>query len=530
MSTARDAASKVATAVALSVVALLAWAGTALAQDDYELLWHRYLPDPIYTTTGLSEPGKTVLAGNYLNPPRQAEAIPVFGDGTPDWVAPGTEFYVDASRQAGVYAGLDCASGDSTVTVMEWWSDSPTPLWTYPIHPCRPLDANGWSSGKGVQVSDDGSTIAVVVNMYTAKALAARLLVFDPGSGVPAVEYDLPGANAASAVAITSNGAFIAVYAWPNIYVYDRYAEALRWSGSCGAGNDALAISGDGRYLSWGWSTVYLREWNGSTYQQIWTRTKSGYYASECALSIDGSRLAIGWYEYPSFAHTTIETFELPSMSLAWSYDYLPPTGSDGGARTTDVPSEMVWSTDGEMLAIASWGGNFPEIHVFEREAARPIAVHDTPGTMFDIDIAAAGGGEWWVAACGKHVHAGTSGRGADLYALRIRNWAGVGEDEGVAETAEPVGARLAGSWPNPTRGQSHIAFELAQEGPVRLGIYDAGGRLVRVLLDRAAGAGRTEVRWDGRDAGGVPVASGVYLARLEAGSVVGHRKIAVLR
>jgi hypothetical protein len=186
----------------------------------------------------------------------------------------------------------------------------------------------------------------------------------------------------------------------------------------------------------------------------------------------------------------------------------------------------MVWSTDGEVLAIASWGGNFPEIHVFERGAATPIAIHDTPGTMFDIDVVAAGAGEWWVAACGKHVHAGTSGRGADLYALRIRNWAYAPE----SEAAEPIGVRLARPWPNPTHDQAHIAFELAQPGHARLAIYDAGGRLVRVLHDAAARAGRTEVSWDGRDAAGNSAASGVYLARLEAVGAVDHRKIAVLR
>jgi hypothetical protein len=528
MSTARSRTPKVSAVLALSVAGLFMWVAPAPAQDDYELLWHRYLLDPIYTTVGVSEPGKTVLAGNYLNPPRQAEAIPVFSDGTPDWVFPGTEFYVDAARQAEVFAGLNCVSGDSTVTAMEWASGSSTPLWTYRVSPCRPLDANGWSAGKGVQVSDDGSTIAVVVNMFVAKALQARLLVFDAGSGNPVVEYDLPGANAASASAITPDGSYIAVYAWPNIYVYDTDANALRWSGSCGAGNDALAISGDGRYLSWGWSTVYLREWTGSTYSQVWTRTKSGYYASECALSIDGSRLAIGWYEYPSFAHTTIEVFELPSMSLAWSYDYLPPPGSDGGggSRATDVPSEMVWSPDGEVLAIASWGGNFPEIHAFAREASRPLAIFDTPGTMFDIDVVTGGAGEWWLAACGKHVHAGTSGRGADLYALRIRDWAAVADEE----IAGSVATRLGEARPNPARGGTRLAFDLAQPGHARLAVYDAAGRLVRVLVDGEADAERTEVWWDGKDAGGVPVASGVYMARLEAGDVVGHRKIAVLR
>ena len=36
--------------------------------------------------------------------------------------------------------------------------------------------------------------------------------------------------------------------------LYDREAAALRWSGPLGAGHDALAISGDGRDLAWGWT------------------------------------------------------------------------------------------------------------------------------------------------------------------------------------------------------------------------------------------------------------------------------------
>jgi len=216
MSARRYGSPKVSLISLLSVCAVLGWTSVAPAQSDaFELLWHRSIPDPIYTTTGITEPGKIVIAGDYLNPPKEAEAIPIFSDGTPDWVSPGNEFYVDASRQAEVLAGLDATPGDSSITAMEWGTGSATPLWAYRMHPCRPLDANGWSSGKGVEVSDDGSTIAMVVNMYVTGGLQARLSVFDSGSGAPVAELDLPGATAASAVAITPNGAFVAVYAWP---------------------------------------------------------------------------------------------------------------------------------------------------------------------------------------------------------------------------------------------------------------------------------------------------------------------------
>ena len=71
------------------------------------ILWHRHFEDPIYTSTGISRTTGLVLAGTFLNPPRQAEATPLSSDGTPDWTSPGNEFYVDASRNDSVLAAVD---------------------------------------------------------------------------------------------------------------------------------------------------------------------------------------------------------------------------------------------------------------------------------------------------------------------------------------------------------------------------------------------------------------------------------------
>ena len=49
--------------------------------------------------------------------------------------------------------------------------------------------------------------------------------------------------------------------------------------------------------------------------------------------------------------------------------------------------------------------------------------------------------------------------------------------------------------------------------------MYDSGGRLVRVLVDGHWTAGEHAVAWDGRDAGGREVASGVYFFELRGTS-----------
>jgi len=43
-------------------------------------------------------------------------------------------------------------------------------------------------------------------------------------------------------------------------------------------------------------------------------------------------------------------------------------------------------------------------------------------------------------------------------------------------------------------------------------------GQEVVVLVDEEQAAGRYDVRWDGRGMTGAPVASGVYIYRIEAG------------
>ncbi len=72
---------------------------------------------------------------------------------------------------------------------------------------------------------------------------------------------------------------------------------------------------------------------------------------------------------------------------------------------------------------------------------------------------------------------------------------------------------------PNPFNPRTTIAFDLPRETTVSLHVYDVSGRLVDVLLDRAAAReGRTVVDWQGCDLMGRRVPAGVYFCRLLAG------------
>lgn len=83
---------------------------------------------------------------------------------------------------------------------------------------------------------------------------------------------------------------------------------------------------------------------------------------------------------------------------------------------------------------------------------------------------------------------------------------------------------------PNPFNPRTTLSFSLAAGGPVRLAIHDVAGRLVRELATGALPAGLHEAAWDGCDDLGLPLASGVYLARLQVGASVGVARLVLLR
>jgi hypothetical protein len=74
---------------------------------------------------------------------------------------------------------------------------------------------------------------------------------------------------------------------------------------------------------------------------------------------------------------------------------------------------------------------------------------------------------------------------------------------------------RLQGA-PNPFRDESVVSFELARPSLVRLAVADAQGRQLRVLVRAQLPAGSHRATWDGRDAAGRRVRSGVYFAHLD--------------
>jgi hypothetical protein len=97
-------------------------------------------------------------------------------------------------------------------------------------------------------------------------------------------------------------------------------------------------------------------------------------------------------------------------------------------------------------------------------------------------------------------------------------------------EEMTPLATRLYQNHPNPFNPTTTISFTLPERERVTLSIYDVGGRFVRTLIDEIVGEGLQERNWDGRDAQGGEVSSGVYFYRLTAGDKTLTKKMILLK
>jgi fibronectin type 3 domain-containing protein len=100
----------------------------------------------------------------------------------------------------------------------------------------------------------------------------------------------------------------------------------------------------------------------------------------------------------------------------------------------------------------------------------------------------------------------------------------------GIAKPATGPGFGVDQNLPNPFNPSTTIPYTLPGTSRVRLMVYNVLGQQVRVLVDAEQEAGAHQAVWDGRDASGHTVSSGVYFYRLEAGPQAAVRRMVLTR
>lgn len=96
--------------------------------------------------------------------------------------------------------------------------------------------------------------------------------------------------------------------------------------------------------------------------------------------------------------------------------------------------------------------------------------------------------------------------------------------------TIVPVAGILNQNFPNPFNPETTISFDMAKAGKANLSIYNVKGQLVNTLFNGTANFGKNSFVWNGKDARGNNVPSGLYFYRLTTDSNVETKKMMLMK
>jgi len=109
--------------------------------------------------------------------------------------------------------------------------------------------------------------------------------------------------------------------------------------------------------------------------------------------------------------------------------------------------------------------------------------------------------------------------------------WVACSADLTAVDESSPAARIGLSVAPNPFNPRTSVKYELSQPERVSLQVFDLAGRLVDTLANgQLQEAGSHTVVWNGHDAQGNELPSGVYLCRLKAGLLEETRRMVMIR
>ena len=93
-----------------------------------------------------------------------------------------------------------------------------------------------------------------------------------------------------------------------------------------------------------------------------------------------------------------------------------------------------------------------------------------------------------------------------------------------------PITFALNQNYPNPFNPSTSISFSIPSRQTVTLRIYNVVGECITTLVNQEMGTGNYHIAWNGTNSNGVPVTSGIYLYKIDAGPYSMTRKMILMK
>ncbi|MFC1529896.1 S8 family serine peptidase [Gemmatimonadota bacterium] len=211
------------------------------------------------------------------------------------------------------------------------------------------------------------------------------------------------------------------------------------------------------------------------------------------------------------------------------------------GAKQPDqIKLEVTYFTpnepdDFERMMMAAPGGNWLKQSLMSQVSIHgPITVTNSPKTYqysLDTDDTYFSGGNWLLDLI-WHYEGGQAYGEELIYStvsvvkVWILDWADpyakvVNQSRNMQEEHSPQESEnlfiVHSNYPNPFNPSTTIHFEISLPSDVRLSVFNSRGQYVREIYNGVLSAGSHSFLWDGCDAHGVEVGSGIYLYIIES-------------
>ena len=89
---------------------------------------------------------------------------------------------------------------------------------------------------------------------------------------------------------------------------------------------------------------------------------------------------------------------------------------------------------------------------------------------------------------------------------------------------------KLLNAYPNPFNPNTNIRYSIKDPGKVRIDIYNMKGQVIQTLTAEHNIPGFYQIAWDGCDANGKPVASGIYMYQMTSGNYSSVKKMVLAK